>query len=178
MAKQLKIGIVSKSAHWLLAFLMIALLAIGWFMVGLDFYSPYYYSAPALHYSLGILLFVLLCFKTLWNLTRPLPDHAKALKPIEKLAASLVHLVLILSMFLMPITGYLIITAASTQLSFFGLFDLPILQLGSESIRDLSTFFHTYFGFAIVFLVVIHAAAAIKHKFIDKHATARNMWFK
>ncbi|MBL1422116.1 MAG: cytochrome b [Alphaproteobacteria bacterium] len=176
--QQKQVGLFSKSLHWLLALLMIGLLALGWVMVQLDYFNPYYDSAPALHYSLGILVFFLVFIKIIWQLAKPLPEHDDRLKKYELYASKIVHFILLLFMIMMPISGYLVITAGTNDASFFGLFDLPTLFKISKPVRDAATFFHTYFPFILVGFIVVHILAALKHKLIDKMQTARDMWPK
>ena len=45
--------------HWLTALAIIALFALGLWMVGLTYYSPWYNTAPDIHRSIGILLMLL-----------------------------------------------------------------------------------------------------------------------
>lgn len=176
--QQKQVGFFSKSLHWLLALLMIGLLALGWVMVQLDYFSPYYESAPALHYSLGILVFFLVLIKIIWQLAKPLPVHDKRLKVYELYASKIVHFILLLFMIMMPISGYIVITAGSNDANFFGLFDLPTLFKVTKQMREVATFFHTYFPFILVGFIVVHILAAVKHKFVDKMKTARDMWPK
>lgn len=175
---QKTIGFISKSLHWLLALLMIGLLALGWVMVQLDYFNPYYESAPALHYSLGLLVFFLVLFKIIWQLAKPLPAHDEHFSKLELYASKIVHSILLFFMLLLPISGYLVITAGSNDASFFGLFDLPTLFKVSRQLRDVATYFHTYFPFVLVGFIVLHILAALKHKFIDKIKTTRDMWPK
>lgn len=176
--QQKQVGIVSKSIHWLMALLMISLLALGWYMVQLDYFSPYYDSAPALHYSLGMLVFFLVLIKIVWQVTKPLPNHDQRLTKFELYASKIVHSILLLFMVMMPVSGYLVITAGGNDASFFGLFDLPTLFKVSKQMRDGATAFHTYFPFILVGFIMVHVFAALKHRFVDKIKTARDMWPK
>ena len=176
--RQNKIGHVSKTLHWIIALLIISLLALGWYMVGLDFYSPYYYSAPALHFSLGISAFLFVLYKIIWQLLKPLPDYDTQFERIEIILAKFVHIILFSAMILMPVSGYLITTSGSTDFTFFGLFTVPIIYQASDQLRDIATFYHTYFSYILVGFISLHMAAAIKHKFIDKISLNRDMWFK
>ena len=70
-------GLVSRLFHWLMAAAIVALFALGWWMVGLDYYSPYYNSAPDLHRSAGILLLIALIARIGWRLINVKPDDAE-----------------------------------------------------------------------------------------------------
>lgn len=175
---QKAVSLISKCIHWALALLMIFSLVLGWYMVQLDYFSPYYYSLPILHYSLGLIVFFLVFYKIILQLIKPLPAHDEHFKKYEVYAAKIVHLVLLLAMILLPISGYIVITSGTNDATFFNLYALPTLFKVGDELRDAATYFHTYFVFVLAGFIVLHIAAAIKHKFIDKIKTARDMWPK
>ncbi|MEQ1672927.1 MAG: cytochrome b/b6 domain-containing protein, partial [Hyphomicrobium sp.] len=70
-------GLVSRLFHWLMALAIFGLFALGWWMVGLDYYSVYYHSAPDLHRSAGILLLIALLGRMAWRLINVKPDDAE-----------------------------------------------------------------------------------------------------
>ena len=83
-------GIVSRLVHWLMAIAIVALFALGIWMVDLDYYSPYYHSAPELHKSVGMLLLAALAFRFFWRLASTRPDDDD-LSPLERTASRAVH---------------------------------------------------------------------------------------
>src|SRR3569833_4795641 len=64
-------GLVSRLFHWLMALAIVAMFALGLWMVGLDYYSPYYNSAPDVHRSIGMILLFALIVRWLWRLANP-----------------------------------------------------------------------------------------------------------
>ena len=83
-------GIVSRLFHWLMAVAIFGLFGLGWWMVKLDYYSPYYISAPNFHRSTGILLFIALLARIIWRAVNVKPSDAE-LTPLERKASWLVH---------------------------------------------------------------------------------------
>ncbi len=83
-------GLVTRLLHWGFAVAIVALFALGWWMVELDYYSPYYNSAPYWHKAVGIILLILLVPRFLWRLINVKPSDDE-LKPLERKASALVH---------------------------------------------------------------------------------------
>ena len=53
-------GAVSIFMHWSVALAVFGLFALGLWMVGLDYYSPWRKEAPDLHKSIGLTLFAVM----------------------------------------------------------------------------------------------------------------------
>ncbi len=60
-------GVVSVVIHWLVALAVFALFGLGLWMTGLTYYSEWYRTAPALHKSIGIVLFAVMLLRVLWR---------------------------------------------------------------------------------------------------------------
>jgi cytochrome b561 len=78
-------------------------------------------------------------------------------------------------MLLIPATGYIISTSAGDGISMFGWFEVPALLPAGETVRDIAIELHYWLAYGTAALVVIHAAAAVKHQFIDRDGTLRRM---
>ena len=59
-------GIISILLHWVSAVTIIFLFALGVYMTGLSYYDDWYHKGPALHISLGILLFFATLLRLVW----------------------------------------------------------------------------------------------------------------
>jgi cytochrome b561 len=77
--------------------------------------------------------------------------------------------------------GWAMSSAADRPVSFFGLFEIPMLPVaqGKASI-GLFHESHEVLAKAMLVLFVLHVVAALKHHLIDKDATLRRMapWLK
>ena len=87
------------------------------------------------------------------------------------------HRALLLMMFVIPITGYLISTSAGKPVPVFDLLEIPALVGKNTRLRDAAIAVHYYLGYGVGVMAVAHAAAAIKHQFVDRDGTlARMIW--
>ncbi|MBL4868738.1 MAG: cytochrome b [Pseudomonadales bacterium] len=167
-------GLISILFHWVSGVLIIALFALGVWMVGLGYYDKGYYQGPFIHKSVGIILLGLMFLRFIWRLTNPNPVLLSD-KPLDRLLAPLAHLCLYWLVFVVCISGYLMVTAADAGISVFNWFDIPSLFLGVDGQADLAGIWHWYLSLALILLTVIHSTAALKHHWIDKNNTLSRM---
>src|SRR3984957_2468716 len=117
-------GFIAIILHWVMAILLIGLLVLGLYMVGLPI-SLEKLKFYGWHKEYGILALILVIIRIVWRFANITPQLSLPL--LEKLAARTVHWAFYGFMFAMPITGWLITSAAGLPVSFFGLFVLPHL---------------------------------------------------
>ncbi len=169
-----RFGAVSCVLHWSMAVAFFALFALGWWMVGLDYYSPYYKSAPDLHRSAGILVLLALGLRIGWRLmnVKPADDD---LTPVERLASRAVHRAFYLLLLTLMASGYFISTADGRAIDAFGWFSVPAVVV-VPGLEDLSGLVHAWSAYAVMLLVILHSAAATKHRILDKGRGGHRMW--
>jgi cytochrome b561 len=168
-------GLLSKSLHWLNALLIPGLIALGCYMVGLTYYDRWYNAALSWHKSLGLIALGLALVMTGWQWYSPPPAPPAGLQSWERLAARVMRAVLLVMMIVIPISGYLISTSAGQGVDIFGVLHVPALLHGNAALRDGAIAMHFYSAYGIVFLVLGHAGAALKHHFINRDDTLRRM---
>lgn len=166
---------ISRLFHWTSALLFIGLFAMGIWMRSLGYYDEWYQPAPELHKEIGIIFFVWMLARVIWRKLHPAPAPLSSHKAWEKKLAHIVHAALYVSIFIIMMSGYLIATADNRGIDFFGLFEVPVLINAFESQEDWAGFIHEYLAYAVMALVVLHAAGAIKHHVIDKDHTLKRM---
>ncbi|MGC1816812.1 MAG: cytochrome b [Casimicrobiaceae bacterium] len=153
--------------HWLVALAIVALLGIGWYMVGVPQRTPargFYYN---LHKSLGILaavLIVAMIMRRVLHRAMPLPD---SMPEWERQAAYLGHVVLYLFMVLSVIAGYLTSSFSKFGPKFFG---IPLPHWGWDDVALREKFAAAHREIALIFavLIAVHIAAALKHLLVDR----------
>lgn len=168
-------GLVSKTLHWLIALGIVGLIGLGWWMVGLSYYDAWYNRSLELHRAIGMLVLFLAAGFLLWKIFSPSPGLQAELRPLEKRGAKIAHGILLLAMFALPVSGYVISTSAGSGFAFFGLFEIPALLPVSEGARELAIDIHYYLAYGLIGVIAIHAGAALKHQFLDKHGTLKRM---
>lgn len=167
-------GITSRLIHWLSALTVIGLFALGLWMVGLDYYHDWYRTAPDIHRSAGILLIGLTILRLAWYGISPRPRPLSSHSTQRRIAISVHHLMVLL-LFVMFFSGYLITTAQGDKLYVFDWFTLPAVITGIDNLEDTAGVVHKWSAFTLIGLAVLHALAAIKHHFINKDNTLRRM---
>ena len=167
-------SVLTRILHWLMALNILGLIALGWWMVDLTYYDPWYNRSLELHKAIGLVGLAVAVLFVAWALVRrgpPLPD----MPAWQRIGAHAAHGLLFLLMLVLPVTGYLISTSAGDGVSIFGLFEVPALVQGGESLRDIAIDLHYYIAYGALALVGLHAAAALKHQFVDKDGLLRRM---
>ena len=149
MNSENRFGFMAIFLHWIMAILIIGLLALGLYMVAL----PISYQKLKLygwHKEYGLLALALVFFRLSWRLMNILPSLS--LPFWEKFAARAVHWTFYVFMFAMPITGWLITSAAGLPASFFGLFVLPDLIAANDEWRIFFEAVHKWLGYGLIVL--------------------------
>ncbi|WP_137885912.1 cytochrome b [Pseudomonas sp. 2FE] len=168
-------GLVSILLHWGIALAVLGLFGLGLWMVGLDYYSAWNHSAPALHKSLGLTLFAAMLLRALWRLISPPPPVLSSYGAMTRLGARVGHSLLYLGLFALLVSGYLISTADGQGIEVFGLFAVPASITGILDQEDVAGWVHEYLAWGVVIFAGFHALAALKHHFIDRDATLTRM---
>ncbi|MGE8497353.1 MAG: cytochrome b [Pseudomonas sp.] len=169
-------GLVSILLHWLVALTVFGLFGLGYWMVGLDYYSSWYKTGPDLHKSIGIVLFVVMLGRVLWRWVSPAPQTLASHGRLTRLGAKFGHAFLYLGLFVLMISGYLISTADGRGIPVFGLFEVPATLTSIPDQEDLAGLVHEYLAWALVIFAGIHGLAALKHHFIDRDRTLTRMF--
>jgi cytochrome b561 len=171
-------GLAAIAWHWLLAALLAALAALGWWMVRLPDagYDSRKIVLILVHKQLGLAALALAGLRLGWRLAQPLPALAPSLPLREQVAARLVHLCLYALMFALPLSGWLLSSAAGFPMSFLGLALLPDLVAASDPLFRLLALAHRWLAAALAALVALHAGAALRHRFVLRDDTLARMW--
>ena len=168
-------GGVAITLHWLMAVVIFTLFGVGLYMVELTYYDPLYKTLPEIHKSVGILLALVFLFRIFWRLSNPVPAPVAGTTAVEKCLAELVHRLFYLLIAAIMISGYLISTADGKSISVFDLFSVPATMTSIPEQEDTAGLVHQYLAYGLIALVVLHAAAALKHHFVNRDSTLRRM---
>ena len=161
-------GSVAKWLHWLTAILIITLLTVGFFMdeIGDKALKGQVYN---LHKSFGLTLLLLGLVRITWASMNVKPGYSIKTPMWQQNAAKALHYLLYGLIIAMPISGWIMSTAAGHAPNFFGLMVLPFP--GIPESKPLMEFFaeiHEFLAWAIIVSVAVHIAAALKHHFVEK----------
>lgn len=161
--------------HWGLALPIIGLFALGLYMMDLSYYDSFYTLAPKIHEAVGILVLVLMGFRILWRLINKTPTPPKTNSTFINKASHLAHNTLYLLTLMILLSGLLISFAGGQGIQIFDWFVIPGPDDFFENQATLAGEVHYYAAFALMGLVALHTVAALKHHFIDKDSTLKNI---
>jgi cytochrome b561 len=167
-------GSVAILLHWIMAVFIITLIALGLYMVDLP-KGLAKLKFIGWHKELGILVLGLAILRASWRLSNVTPLLLSYLPTWEAVSARLVHWTFYLLMIILPLTGWMMSSAAGLPVSFFGLFVLPDLVSPNAQGRILFQQIHIWLAYAMIGLIILHVAAAFKHHFINKDNIMRRM---
>lgn len=167
-------GFVSKTFHWIIVVLIIVQYTLAQVAEDLPL-GLQKFTTLARHKSIGLTILGLAILRLLWRWANPTPELPGTLKPWEKKLATTTHFAMYLLLFAMPVTGWLMSSAANFPVSWFGVFTLPDLLAPDRGLQEtLHDVHETLFKF-LVTLAVLHVAAALKHHFWLKDDVLRRM---
>lgn len=160
-------GSVAIALHWLIALLILGQLVVGTVMVRLAD-QRLAFELIQWHKSFGFLTLGLIVLRLVWRFANPLPAYPPTLPGWEIRAARAMHRLFYILMFALPLSGWALVSVsvlAIPTLAFY-LFVIPHLPLGvSQGAEDFWSATHRLLGYAMMALVALHAAAAMRHEF-------------
>lgn len=168
-----RFGIIAILLHWIMAVMILGLLALGLYMSGLQA-SPTKSQLYGWHKEVGMLALMLLVVRFTWRICGTTPT-LNNLPQWERIASRAAHWAFYAFMFAMPMTGWLMSSAAGYPVSFFGLFVIPTIISPDPDQKHLFAVIHEWIAYGLITTVVLHIAAAWKHFLIDKDNIMQRM---
>lgn len=162
------------SLHWLVALGIIGTFALGFYMADLPL-SPQKLKLYSWHKWAGVTLFMLAVLRLGWRITHPAPPLPGGTPAWQVLVAHVTHWALYFLMLAIPVSGWLMSSAQGFPVVWFGIVPLPDLVGRDKALGELFLQMHVIMNYTLLALVVLHAAAALKHHFIDRDDILRRM---
>ena len=144
-----------------------------------DWHGPARSAAILVHKATGLTILVLSLARLVWRLAHRPPPFPDAIRRWEAVAARTVHWLFYLLMVVLPMSGWLMVSASAARkpLSWYGLFGLPYLPVeGDKALGGFAHEPHEILGYAMIALIVLHVAAALKHHYGDRTRLLARMW--
>ena|SRR5438477_9378571 len=152
--------------HWLAAALIVCGFTIGLSMVDLPL-SRQKLVLYLWHKSIGLTVFLLTCLRLLWRAGHR-PPPSPAMPDWQRRGAAISHAALYVLLFVIPMSGWLYSSATGVQVVYLGLVPLPDLVPKDKALAAVLRAVHVTLNFTLLTLVCVHAAAALKHHFVDR----------
>lgn len=166
-------GLVAQGFHWL----MFLVIAGAWFAVENHENFPKGSDERAqwmmIHKSLGLTIFFLVWLRIGARLSMPTP--AAVGEGFLLLVSKVVGLGLYALMIAMPVTGLLASQFYGKPVSWFGVFEIPVVLGEDKAVgKQLMELHEAGFGL-LLFLLLLHVGGALKHHFIAKNDVLTRM---
>ncbi|MEM9370706.1 MAG: cytochrome b [Pseudomonadota bacterium] len=175
-------GWPARLIHWSSGAVILFLLVVGTYMNNFvdDVYEQF--ALFQTHKSWGVVAFMLGVLRLVWRAINSTPELPNTMNGIERLGAKASHLLLYLLVILMPLSGWLMASASPLQDSYgiknmvFGIFELPDPFVpGSMELEAIFSTIHTAAAITLSVMILLHAAAAIRHQFVKRDGLIRRM---
>ncbi len=166
---------VAKLLHWGMAALLVGQFAVAWTMphIGRN-------TVPGtminLHFSLGVLLLLVAALRLAWRWTHPEPAPLDGVPPWQVQSARVVHVLLYVLLFVLPILGWMNASWRGFDVSFFGVFAMPKLLATRAAGVGWTGDIHAYLSnWALTGLVGLHVLAALYHAVVRRDRVLARM---
>lgn len=167
-------GAIAKLLHWGIVVLIIAQYVLAEAAEELDD-GPDKLATIANHKSVGMLILLLALVRIGWKLAnRGLPQPVPMARP-QQIAAAAGHGILYLLLLVLPLSGWMMSSAAGYPTGFFGVFQFPMLVGESHDLHEALEEVHETLFNAVVVVAALHALAAVFHHVWMKDDTLRRM---
>ncbi|MFM6991698.1 MAG: cytochrome b [Rhodoferax sp.] len=164
----------AKGLHWLMALLILGLLALGFYMSDLPF-SPEKLQYYSWHKWAGVTVFMLVWLRLVWRLTHRPPVYPLSMSRLQQVLAHGGHLLLYGLMIIIPLSGWLMSSAKGVQTVWFGVLPLPDLLAKDKALGKQLEELHSVLNIGLLLLIGGHAAAAFFHHLVHKDDVLRRM---
>lgn len=161
--------------HWLIALMIIGSFTMGLVMTDMPGITPTKLKYFSWHKWAGVTILGLATLRLLWRLTHPAPAYPATMPGWQKTTANLLHGLLYVLMFAVPLSGYFYTLSAGFPVVYFGLVELPVLIAKNDELKPVLKALHYWLNMGLAGAVALHVAAALKHQFIDRDGVLKRM---
>jgi cytochrome b561 len=164
----------AKTLHWLIVLLLIAQFTFAWTMPHIGRNTPVA-TLISLHFTFGIIILAVAIVRLLWRLTHGEPESQDGLPPWQVISARVVHWLLYLLLFAIPILGWLNASYRGMLIVMFGL-ELPsLVATGAPGWGWTGNLHRLLANYAMLALVGLHVAAALYHYAVRRDGVLQRM---
>src|SRR5262249_7926413 len=146
-AMKTQFTVFSRLLHWVMAAMVLAMLFIGVGMV--SSVSERYHLLVSIHKPLGIAILILVVIRFASRLLSPAPPLPASLPLWQKLAAKLSHYLLYALMFIQPLVGWAMLSAARYPIVLYGPIQLPPILPHDAMLASQLRQLHTYLAYLL-----------------------------
>ena len=172
-AHQARFPLVSRVLHWLMALMVLAMLFIGTGMAASV--SERYRFLIAIHRPLGLAVLILVAIRLVNRLINPPPPLPDSLPPLQRVAAKASHVLLYALMFIIPILGWGMLSAAPYPIVIYGSLRLPPILPQNPVLYSWLRELHGDFAYLLFAVFLAHLGATLMHGLIRRDGVFESM---
>jgi cytochrome b561 len=162
----------SRVLHWLMALMVLGMLLIGMAMVAS---LGDYHWLFSVHRPLGILVLVVVIVRFVNRKLKPPPPFLATMSRMERIAAVWSERLLYSLMFILPLVGWGMLSAARYPIVLFGAVHLPPILPHSTRLYVLLRGAHTLLAYLLFFTFMAHLSAVLFHTLVLRDGLLRRM---
>jgi cytochrome b561 len=166
----------SRFLHWVMAAMVLAMLAIGISMVAS---LADYHTLVAIHRPLGILILILVVIRFINRCFHRPPAFPDSMSRRERFAATASEYLLYTLMFVLPLVGWGMLSAADYPIVLYGSLRLPPIMPHNVMLYAVLRSLHTILAMLLFLTFIAHFGAILFHTFIVMDGILKRMapWY-
>ena len=167
---------VAVAFHWTTAALVLFQLWLGFSFADMA-QGPERANLFTWHRTTGAVILLLVLARLTYRLLNPPPPYPPELPRWERFAGTWNHRLFYLLLIAMPIGGVIAVSGLTPgpSITLLGGILIPKIPGISKELGEVAGDIHSAAAWALIALIALHAAAALKHQFIDRNRAAGRM---
>jgi cytochrome b561 len=172
LAQRRQFAAFSRLLHWTMAAMVLAILCIGVSMVAS---LGNYHVLVSIHRPLGIAILILVVVRFVNRQLSTLPPFPATMSRAERLAATASELTMYGLMFVLPLVGWGMLSAARYPIVLFGSLHLPFILPHDVMLYAVLRKAHTVLAYLFFLMFIAHFGAILFHTLIVRDGLLKRM---
>ena len=165
---------VAKGLHWLIVLLLTVQFVTAFLLPHIGRNTPMS-TVISLHFSFGVLILIVMVTRFVHRLMYPIALEAHDAPAWERFLAKTTHRVFYLILLVGPLLGWASASAHKLPVTPFGIVTLPAIAAPGAHWANTAGDIHGTAMWVLLWLVGLHAAAALFHHVVRRDGTLRRM---
>jgi cytochrome b561 len=165
-------AVFSRLLHWTMAAMVLTMLCIGVAMVAS---LANYHVLVSIHRPLGIAILILVVVRFVNRQLSPLPPFPATMSRAERLAATASELTMYGLMFVLPLVGWGMLSAARYPIVLYGSLHLPFILPHNALLYAVLRQAHTSLAYFFFLAFLAHFGAILFHTLIVRDGILKRM---
>ena len=163
---------LSRLLHWLMAAMVLTMLCIGVAMIAS---LADYHTLVSIHRPLGIAILILVVVRFVNRLVSRVPPFPATMSRAERLAATASEYTMYGLMFILPLVGWGMLSAARYPIVLYGPLHLPPILPHNIVLYSVLRKAHTILAYLFILMFLAHLGAILFHTLVVRDGILRRM---